>query len=658
MPLHTFCATYGFDVAELRTSGSGAAGSVVIESYFNERNAVNRDHLKLLTDRSLALCQAASATSGQLLWHTEAATAATSSNLPVVATIQEIKTSACIHVKADGTFLVMYSFDRLDPLPGSAAAAAEAATAALRGTVPTATRHLRFSDVSPVASGVYTVDISTSGLDAPKPAAVTPAVTASMSFRRETFDSDFDFHDAHGDDEGSDDGVFHAGGSDDDNDTTMAVFGDKNADVASRGRGKRTLKKAVPKLALPQLINGCDVQAALTARSRRPDFMTTMCIMEMLDMSRVRVGPNSQVFKASYRGTPVVIKSVHPGKQSDASVLDEFAFEGAWLVSLLFGTLYFVFLTCPRRPHIPCCRDPAEALCRVDHPNICLALGCGGDPLPFIVLEQLQPLHKFLNMKGIDDRPFPLERVLSMARDLASGLHYLHELMFDDAMVIHRDIKLENVGLDDKGRLKLFDFGLGRCVKKRTSENQAYKMTGETGTLRYMAPEIVLNEAYTEKVDVYSFAITVWSMASNLVAFKNVKQEQFHGTVAVGGLRPPMDPLWPGMFKDLLEACWHADSKRRPSCAAILTSLQRMMPRPPSSQPRSSAHNPRRTSRPQVPVPTHPAEPSAQETAAVSAVMHISSSVKVASFALPPIATGQTTIIPSLAGSRWTSSKY
>lgn len=44
-------------------------------------------------------------------------------------------------------------------------------------------------------------------------------------------------------------------------------------------------------------------------------------------------------------------------------------------------------------------------------------------------------------------------------------------------------------------------------------------MTGETGTLRYMAPEVVLSKPYTEKVDTYSFGIVVWTMATNTVAF-------------------------------------------------------------------------------------------------------------------------------------------
>ena len=49
--------------------------------------------------------------------------------------------------------------------------------------------------------------------------------------------------------------------------------------------------------------------------------------------------------------------------------------------------------------------------------------------------------------------------ILRLAKDLARALHYLHEEAFQDAMIIHRDIKPDNMGIDTAGNLKLFDFG-------------------------------------------------------------------------------------------------------------------------------------------------------------------------------------------------------
>ena len=47
-------------------------------------------------------------------------------------------------------------------------------------------------------------------------------------------------------------------------------------------------------------------------------------------------------------------------------------------------------------------------------------------------------------------------------------------------------------------------------------------MTGNTGSLRYMAPEVALKKPYNEKADVYSFAIMLWQMARDKVPFKGM----------------------------------------------------------------------------------------------------------------------------------------
>ena len=103
-------------------------------------------------------------------------------------------------------------------------------------------------------------------------------------------------------------------------------------------------------------------------------------------------------------------------------------------------------------------------------------------------------------------RKFNYVEVLQLAKDLADAVNYIHNELSPDAMIIHRDIKPDNLGLTSAGRLKLFDFGLCRCVKKHPTDSSlstAYEMTGNTGPLHYMAPEVVLDRPYNEKVDVY-----------------------------------------------------------------------------------------------------------------------------------------------------------
>lgn len=57
-------------------------------------------------------------------------------------------------------------------------------------------------------------------------------------------------------------------------------------------------------------------------------------------------------------------------------------------------------------------------------------------------------------------------------------------------MVVHRDVKPDNIGFNADGDLKLLDLGLSKVVSKSEVDNAMFNMTGETGSVRYMAPEV------------------------------------------------------------------------------------------------------------------------------------------------------------------------
>ena len=226
-----------------------------------------------------------------------------------------------------------------------------------------------------------------------------------------------------------------------------------------------------------------------------------------------------------------------------------------------------------------------ELLSRLDHPNIIKVLGSGVDPRPFLILERLRDISQLLDLdkkvtprKSIFNRgPFTFSEVLQLAKDLADALNYTHSDVHPDAMIIHRDLKPENLGLSSSGRLKVYDFGLCRCVEKRTDQHQMYEMTGNTGSLRYMAPEVVLNQQYSEKVDVYSFAIVIWTIACNKPPFRTFDRTMHLDRVVLNGERPSFDPSWPQDFIDLLGSCWQPESVKRPSFAVISSILDEIM---------------------------------------------------------------------------------
>ncbi|OMO85637.1 hypothetical protein COLO4_21530 [Corchorus olitorius] len=92
--------------------------------------------------------------------------------------------------------------------------------------------------------------------------------------------------------------------------------------------------------------------------------------------------------------------------------------------------------------------------------------------------------------------------VVQLALDLSRGLSYLHS-----RKIVHRDVKTENMLLDAHRNLKIADFGVARVEAQNPRD-----MTGETGTLGYMAPEVLDGKPYNRRCDVYSFGICLWEM--------------------------------------------------------------------------------------------------------------------------------------------------
>ncbi|XP_077021454.1 ribosomal protein S6 kinase-related protein isoform X2 [Tamandua tetradactyla] len=98
---------------------------------------------------------------------------------------------------------------------------------------------------------------------------------------------------------------------------------------------------------------------------------------------------------------------------------------------------------------------------------------------------------------------FDMASIRLLAAELVLVLCYLHDLG-----IIHRDVKMENILLDERGHLKLTDFGLSRHLSQGA---RAYTICG---TLQYMAPEVLSGGPYNHAADWWSLGIVLFSLAT------------------------------------------------------------------------------------------------------------------------------------------------
>ena len=94
----------------------------------------------------------------------------------------------------------------------------------------------------------------------------------------------------------------------------------------------------------------------------------------------------------------------------------------------------------------------------------------------------------------------------------------------------------------DKGGLLRKSFSSSKSARISDEElNTVYKLTGCTGSRRYMAPEVCFNDPYNEKADVYSFGMMMYQVASLVTPFDGYSSYDHEKEVLRGGFRPDID---------------------------------------------------------------------------------------------------------------------
>mmetsp|Transcript_20178 Transcript_20178/g.26017 ORF Transcript_20178/g.26017 Transcript_20178/m.26017 type:complete len:399 (-) Transcript_20178:220-1416(-) len=141
---------------------------------------------------------------------------------------------------------------------------------------------------------------------------------------------------------------------------------------------------------------------------------------------------------------------------------------------------------------------------------------------------------------------------LTVCYDLSCALKYLH-----DMNIVYRDIKPDNIGFDVRGDVKIFDFGLAKELHPdKVDADGTYKLTGDTGSPRYMAPEVFLDKPYNATCDVHSFTILVWQILKLDVPFDGYTGNMMIKNVYNGGSRPKPDPSWSDQLNTSLRKGW------------------------------------------------------------------------------------------------------
>ncbi|MCJ1275580.1 ATP binding [Puttea exsequens] len=207
----------------------------------------------------------------------------------------------------------------------------------------------------------------------------------------------------------------------------------------------------------------------------------------------------------------------------------------------------------------------------LQHENIVQYLGSNSDAEHFNIFLEYVPggsVAAMLNSYGQLQEPL----IRNFVRQILAGLSYLH-----GRDIIHRDIKGANVLVDNKGNIKISDFGISKRVEA-SALLQPQKNGGHIhrpslqGSVFWMAPEVVKQTSYTRKADIWSLGCLIVEMFTGTHPFPNCSQLQAIFQIGNSSAKPNTPDVASQEGKDFLSRTFEIDHEKRPSADELLLS--------------------------------------------------------------------------------------
>jgi serine/threonine protein kinase len=171
-------------------------------------------------------------------------------------------------------------------------------------------------------------------------------------------------------------------------------------------------------------------------------------------------------------------------------------------------------------------RAEREILASIDHPFLVkLHYAFQNDTKLYMIIDFCKGGELFYHLKNA--RRFPESRVQIYVGEITLGIEHLHS-----KGIIYRDLKPENVLLDDDGHLKLTDFGLSKV----TNGEQALTFCG---TPEYLAPEIIKGGGHGKEVDWWSLGVLMFEMLVGMSPFYSENQSAMYRMIQSSDVRIP-----------------------------------------------------------------------------------------------------------------------
>ncbi|KYQ90938.1 pleckstrin (PH) domain-containing protein [Tieghemostelium lacteum] len=265
-------------------------------------------------------------------------------------------------------------------------------------------------------------------------------------------------------------------------------------------------------------------------------------------------GASGKIYRAELNGTMVAVKQLEVQGDDAPRIFSEF-------------------------------RKEIHVMSDLKHNNVVNLIGFTLNPFTMI-MEYIDcgDLHKFLHSPVGEVINGNWALVLKLALDIAKGMEFLHSVT---PPLLHRDLKSPNILLAMKNghyQAKVGDFGLSSRMFIQSLKHKLRNFP--VGNITWVAPEILREEEYTVKSDVYAFGLILHELLTRKHPYKefNYQMVSLLEEAIKSGLRPtiPLNCVQSEMGHEycaLIRDCWDNDVERRPTFTKIVKRLKQIIAR-------------------------------------------------------------------------------